>query len=84
MEVKRLDHLGIIKGMIDELGIIDTIDECIPTDCREEITTGEVVAGMILNGLGFCSKPLSLTPMFFKNKVLDVLFGKKLKQKNLN
>jgi transposase len=29
---------------------------------------------MILNGLGFSNRPLSLTPQFFVNKPLDVLF----------
>jgi hypothetical protein len=29
---------------------------------------------MILNGLGFANRPLSLTPPFFANKPLDLLF----------
>ena len=29
---------------------------------------------MILNGLGFTDRPLSLSPQFFENKALDVLF----------
>jgi hypothetical protein len=32
---------------------------------QEEISAGEAVAGMILNGLGFANRPLSLTPQFF-------------------
>lgn len=83
-DIKRLDHLGIIKGTIDELGIIEAIDECCPSDGREEITVGEAVAGMILNGLGFSSRPLSLTPMFFKNKALEILFNKKIKAESFN
>src|SRR5439155_25219436 len=39
-----------------------------------EITAGEAVAGMILNGLGFAQRPLSLTPQFFAKKPLDLLF----------
>jgi transposase len=38
------------------------------------ITPGEAVAGMILNGLGFANRPLSLTPQFFASKPLDLLF----------
>ena len=41
---------------------------------QEEITTGEAVAGMILNGLGFSTRPLSFTPQFFTNTPLDLLF----------
>jgi hypothetical protein len=40
---------------------------------QEEITAGEAVAGMILNGLGFSDRPLTLTPPFFANKPLDLL-----------
>jgi transposase len=41
---------------------------------QEEITAGEAIAGMILNGLGFSDRPLSLTPQFFANQPLDLLF----------
>jgi transposase len=50
------------------------IDQRIPPDDREAITTGEAIAGMILNGLGFSDRPMSLTPQFFANKPLEVLF----------
>ena len=43
-------------------------------DSQEGITPGEAVAGMILNGLGFANRPLSLTPQFFANTPLDLLF----------
>lgn len=82
--IKRLDHLGIVKGTIDELGIIEAIDDCFPSDGREDITVGEAVAGMILNGLGFSSRPLSLSPMFFKNKALETLFNKKINAESFN
>jgi hypothetical protein len=51
--VERLDQLGIIAGVIKDLGIIEMIDARIVPDDQEDITTGEAVAGMILNGLGF-------------------------------
>ena len=74
LKVERLDHLGIISGVIKELGIIEMIDDRIAPDDQEEITTGEAVAGMILNGLGFSQRPPSLTPQFFANKPLERLF----------
>ena len=74
MEISRLDHFGIIAGVIKDLGIIETIDDHIEPDAREEITAGEAVAGMILNGLGFSQRPISLTPQFFENKPMEVLF----------
>jgi transposase len=72
--VERLDHLGIIAGVIKDLGIIEMIDARIVPDDQEDITTGEAVAGMILNGLGFSDRPLSLTPQFFANKPVALLF----------
>ena len=81
---KRLDHLGIIAGVIHHLGIIDIVNNRLGVDPREEITPGEAVAGMILNGLGFCSQPLSLTPRFFQNKALSPLFGKEMAAEHFN
>jgi transposase len=74
LQVERLDHLGIISGVIKDLGLIERIDARIDPDANEEISTGEAVAGMLLNGLGFTQRPLSLTPQFFVNKPLDRLF----------
>jgi transposase len=72
--VERLDHLGIIAEVIKDVGLIDMIDARLVPDSQEEITPGEAVAGMIINGLGFGNRPLSLTPQFFANKPLDLLF----------
>src|SRR6266700_328165 len=74
VSVERLDHLGVVASVIKELGLIEMIDARLPRHDQEAITAGEAVAGMILNGLGFSNRPLSLTPQFFVNKPLDVLF----------
>src|SRR5919199_2760062 len=73
VRVERLDHLGLIAAVIKGLGLIDLIDSRLVPDEQERITPGEAVAGMILNGLGFASRPLSLTPQFFANTPLDLL-----------
>ena len=72
--VERLDHLGIIAGVIKDLGLIEMIDARLGLDDQEGITTGEALAGMILNGLGFSDRPMSLTPQFFANKPVGLLF----------
>ncbi len=74
VSVERLDHLGVVAPVIKDLGIIEMIDARIPPHDQEEITAGEAVAGMILNGLGFSNRPMSLIPQFFANKPLDLLF----------
>ena len=72
--IERLDHLGIVAGIIDDLGIVNTIDARIGRSEREEISTGEAVKAMIINGLGFSDRPLSLTPQFYENKAIESLF----------
>lgn len=74
VHVERLDHFGLIAHVIKDLGLIRMIDARIVPDAQEEITPGEAVAGMILNGLGFANRPLSLTPQFFANTPLALLF----------
>ena len=73
IRVERLDHLGVIASVIKDLGLIDMINTRLVPDTQEVITPGEAVAGMILNGLGFANRPLSLTPQFFASKPLDLL-----------
>jgi transposase len=72
--VERLDHLGVLASVIKDLGLMDMINARLVPDPQEVLTPGEAVAGMILNGLGFANRPLSLTPQFFASKPLDLLF----------
>lgn len=81
---QRIDHLGIIAGVIKDLRLVELIDERIATDSREEISTGEAVAGMIINGLGFSDRPMTLTPQFFENKALSALFRQAINAKHFN
>lgn len=82
--VERLDHLGLLASLIKDGGLIDMIDTRLVPDAQEEITPGEAMAGMILNGLGFANRPLSLTPQFFANKPLDRLFREGVRAEMFN
>jgi transposase len=73
VHVERLDHLGLIACMIKDGGLISMIDARLVPDEQEELPPGEAVAGMILNGLGFANRPLSLPPQLFTNKPRDLL-----------
>ncbi|PKG36987.1 IS1634 family transposase, partial [Psychromonas sp. Urea-02u-13] len=73
-KIKRLDHHGIVAGIIDDLQIVPLLDKHLPQDEKQEITPGEAVKGMIMNGLGFANRPLSLSPQFFTNLPLEHLF----------
>src|SRR4029450_4015383 len=84
VRVERLDHLGLIASVIKDIGLIDMIDRRLVPDEQEVITPGEAVAGVVLNGLGFANRPLSLTPQFFANKPLDLLLRAGLDAKMFN
>ena len=82
--VERLDHLGVMASVINDLGRIDMINARLVPDAQEVITPGEAMAGMILNGLGFANRPLSLTPQFFANTPLDLLFHEGIRASMFN
>jgi transposase len=82
--VERLDHLGIVAGVIKDLKIIELIDEKLGIYKDESISVGETVAGMIINGLGFSNKPMSLTPLFFEHIPLELLFREGVKAADFN
>ena len=84
IEIKNLNHLGIIAGIIDEIGIVGKVNELIGTDAREIINCGEVVKAIILNGMGFVSQPLYLFSNFFQDKAVEHLLGKGVKASDLN
>ena len=84
IHVERLDHLGLIASVINDLGLVSLIDARLQPDDQEAITPGEAVKGMMLNGLGFAHRPLSLSPQFFANKPLDLLFRPDIKGEMCN
>lgn len=84
LQIKRLDHHGIVAGVINDLNLVELIDESIHQDEQQEITTGEAVKGMIMNGLGFSNRPLSLTPQFFTNLPMEHLFRKGVQASHFN
>jgi transposase len=64
-----LDHLGLVAGMFDELGIGEVLDHATPQNpAMRDLTVGEAVKAMVLNGLGFINQALYLVPHFFQNK----------------
>ena len=58
--IKNLDHLGLVAGIIDEIGIVKKINELIGEKETEKVSAGLVVKAMILNGMGLVSCPLYL------------------------
>ena len=81
---KNLDHLGIVAAMCDEIDLIGTIDRLIPPDPRAVLTTGECVKLMVINGLGFASRPLYLEAQFYDGKPVERLLGRACKSAEIS
>ena len=79
MKVEDLDHLGIIAGIIDQMGLIEGVNGCLGTHPQQIVSPGLGVKAMILNGLGFVSAPLYLYEGFFEGKATEHLLGAGIK-----
>jgi transposase len=82
--VQNLDHLGLVAGLIDELGIVEQVNQHLGEDAREQISPGVAVKAMILNGLGLVSAPLYLFEQFFEGKATEHLLGAGVRPEHLN
>jgi transposase len=76
--------LGIVAGLVDEIGIVDIVNQRLGIDPREKVSTGVIVKAMLLNGLGFVSAPLYLFGQFFQGKATEKLLGEGVKPEHLN
>jgi len=80
---KRVDHLGIVAGICEQIELVQQIDAFIgPTE--RKVTVGEATEAMVLNALGFVGRALYLTPEFFQNKPVDILISADLQPEDLN
>jgi len=84
IDVEDIDHLGIIAGIIDDIGIVEIIDKEIGTHPQEKISAGQVVKAMIINCMGFLTAPLYLFSEFFSGKATEHLIGEGIKAEYLN
>ena len=82
--IKRLDHHGMVAGVIDDLNMVSLLDKHLPQDDKQEITPGEAIKGMIMNGLGFSNRPLSLSPQFFTSFPIEHLFREGVNASHFN
>jgi len=82
---KVVDHLGLIAGMVEELGIVEVIDKAIVQDTnKRHLSIGQVVKALIINGLGFTGRPMYLTPQFFTTKATEILIGEGIEASQIN
>lgn len=80
---ERLDHLGIVAGVCQEIGLTAWLDALEPKQQRV-VSYGTATVAMILNGLGFANRQLYLVPQFFENKPVAHLLGAGISADMLN
>lgn len=82
-ETQRLDHLGLVAGISQEIGLVDLINERVGASERQ-VSSGHAVLAMVLNALGFSGRALYLMPDYLRNKPVDVLLGPALSADDFN
>lgn len=82
---QQFDHLGLVSGMIDELGLVNQINSLTSIDNKErDLSLGLVCKALILNGLGFVQRTLYMVPSFFSDKPIAHLLGVGVRAEQLN
>ncbi len=84
IQVQNLDHLGLVAGIIDEIGVVEQVNQLVGQHCCEKVSPGHIVKAMLINGLGFVSAPLYMFPKFFEGKATEHLIGEGVKAEHLN
>jgi len=82
---KTLEHHGLVAGFCHDLGFADIIDKAVGGASPERnITCGQLVSAMVLNGLGFTGRTLHMYSEYFKDKPLDRLIGEGVLPEHIN
>jgi len=84
--IETLDHHGITAGYCNKLKLAERIDARLPISKKHGaiLNHGQRIKAMIINGLGFTQNPIYLTPNFFDDKALSVMFEEGIKATHLN
>jgi transposase len=82
---QSFDHLGLVAGMCEELGIPEVIDQATQQDpAMRLVTAGHAVKAMVLNGFGFVNHQLYLVPHFFHNNPTSRRIAPAIQARHLN
>lgn len=82
-ETQRIDHLGIVAGICQEIGLIERIDMQVKSSGRK-VSCGQATQAMILNALGFVGRAMYLMPDYLHNKPVDLLVDQSLTAEDFN
>lgn len=82
-ETKRIDHLGIVAGICQEISLAEQIDVQVG-ESERKVSCGPAVVALVLNALGFSGRALYLMPDYLMNKPVDVLIDPDLTAGDFN
>jgi hypothetical protein len=74
MRLDRLDHLGIVAGVCQEIGLAAYLD-ALAGPRQQQVSVWTASVAMILNGLGSSKRRLYLVSQFFATKPVEDLLG---------
>ncbi len=74
-ESKRLNHLGPVAGMFEEMGLGEAVDAALGRESSSGLGPEICLKTMIINGLGFTTRPLYLSASFYETKAVEQLLG---------
>jgi transposase len=80
----QIDHLGLVAGVFDHLGIGEVIDLRLPKLRHHRVTHSNAAKAMILNGLGFVGQRLYLFPEYYEKVPVSRLIGEGIQPVDLN
>ncbi len=66
LQVYDLGHLGLVASILDQIGLVQTVDRFVGPRPGEKVSTGMALKAAILNALGFVTSPLYLFGHFFQ------------------
>ena len=72
--VERLDHLGLVAGVCQEIGLVEYFDR-LDDQAHARVSLGQAVLAMVLNGLGLEHRRLYLIPQFLAHQPIKRLIG---------
>lgn len=84
LAVKIIDHLGIVSSICDDAHVVQIIDSIVPKDKSMKVSIGTRVKAMVINCLGFTTKPMYIAYEFYKNRPIDLLLGNDIMAEDLN
>ena len=82
--LKSIDHLGIVAGTFQKLGLAQIIDRALPKIGQHRISNSQLILALILNGLGFTERRLYLFPDYCQNLDLERLIGPNITSDHIN